>query len=492
MFMNSNSLPIALMQSLVVTVSALRWDQDDEADAMLGRALTYLVLFSTLGMVLRWSYGVSLLAKSDEPDRQDPAYHDVERAPQPDINIVVHGPETNYGALNDARSDSDSEESNSISDTGRKDGNVVPNPYKQSHSSYASTSSSLPHLPPTSSSEAGPHTPESSSIPAKKSIFAPLKRAWHAINGFMTPPLWAALLSLVVACVQPLQHFLDQHFPPVKGALSAAGSCSVPVTMVVLGAYFYNSGSNDAGKSCSKPDRVGVGASAISAPSATGHGDEEAVDERTPLCPKGPGRRVHKERSTATLASVPSTKSIVSFFQGAFRSKQPKRGAVYLEGDEEAGRSARTSAETSDDESDDAHALSASHDRDATAVEWEPPASWKQIETPDNVDRRGEGRTVLVAVLSRMVLVPLVLIPLFALAVQWDAHELLDDPVFIVSTILLIASPPAITLAQITQAASSDAFERLVSRTIFWSYCIVTPPTTIVVVIVGLLIAGLA
>jgi auxin efflux carrier family protein len=52
MFMNSNSLPIALMQSLVVTVHGLKWTKDDNKNAMLGRALTYLVLYSTLGMVV--------------------------------------------------------------------------------------------------------------------------------------------------------------------------------------------------------------------------------------------------------------------------------------------------------------------------------------------------------------------------------------------------------------------------------------------------------
>ena len=51
--MNSNSLPIALMQSLVYSVKELRWGDDDQKDAMLGRALTYLVLYSTLGMVVR-------------------------------------------------------------------------------------------------------------------------------------------------------------------------------------------------------------------------------------------------------------------------------------------------------------------------------------------------------------------------------------------------------------------------------------------------------
>lgn len=52
MFMNSNSLPIALMKSLVASVPALRRSSDDEPDAMLARALMYLVVFSTLGLLV--------------------------------------------------------------------------------------------------------------------------------------------------------------------------------------------------------------------------------------------------------------------------------------------------------------------------------------------------------------------------------------------------------------------------------------------------------
>ena len=61
MFMNSNSLPIALMQSLVVTVPGLKWGDDDNKNAMVGRALTYLVLYSTLGMVVSSSSAYPLI-----------------------------------------------------------------------------------------------------------------------------------------------------------------------------------------------------------------------------------------------------------------------------------------------------------------------------------------------------------------------------------------------------------------------------------------------
>jgi hypothetical protein len=48
-FMNSNSLPVALLQSLAATVPGLKWGEDDTKDAIIGRALTYLLLCSTLG-----------------------------------------------------------------------------------------------------------------------------------------------------------------------------------------------------------------------------------------------------------------------------------------------------------------------------------------------------------------------------------------------------------------------------------------------------------
>jgi hypothetical protein len=75
----SNSLPIALIQSLVIEVPHLKWGDDDTKDQMLGRALTYLVLYSTLGMMLRWSWGVKLLAGADdevEPEPTTASYSD--------------------------------------------------------------------------------------------------------------------------------------------------------------------------------------------------------------------------------------------------------------------------------------------------------------------------------------------------------------------------------------------------------------------------------
>jgi len=65
------------MQSLIGEAMPLQWGEDDTTDQMLGRALSYLVLFSTLGIIVRWSFGVRLLSSAesdedyfDEPDAE--------------------------------------------------------------------------------------------------------------------------------------------------------------------------------------------------------------------------------------------------------------------------------------------------------------------------------------------------------------------------------------------------------------------------------------
>jgi len=65
------------------------------------------------------------------------------------------------------------------------------------------------------------------------------RTVWRKITGFLTPPLWASLISLVVALCRPLQHLLEVHMHPVQGAITQAGNCSIPITLVVLGAYFH-------------------------------------------------------------------------------------------------------------------------------------------------------------------------------------------------------------------------------------------------------------
>ncbi|KAF7367452.1 hypothetical protein MSAN_00808000 [Mycena sanguinolenta] len=437
MFMNSNSLPIALMQSLVVTVPGLKWGKGDNKNAMVGRALTYLVLYSTLGMVLRWSYGVRLLAQSD-PESESSVSADDESSPllgeeqfpadegtlrpnssaydDPVPHVSVEAPRSQFLRPGHGRrqsrfynsfpnSPNQSRAQLPTVDSSASQSTVAPSP---DESDMEGDDSEPPPEPTEPALHSLPQHAQRPSRPVRKASTVSqtggstlrhtrrrLYRAWVALNEFMTVPLWAALASLIVACVQPLQHALDEHLQPIKGAVTSAGNCSIPVTLIVLGGYFYPA-----------PPDPKVGA-------VNGHANGIA---------NGTGVQASKSAS-----------SLLESVREMFGKQQ----------------SARLAGEA-------------------------PKA------------RAGETKTVVIAVVSRMILTPMLILPLMALCSRFDLHDVFADPVFVVANVLLLSSPPALTLAQITQAASGDAFERLISRTIFWAYCVVTPPMTIVYVIIGM------
>jgi hypothetical protein len=153
-------------------------------------------------------------------------------------------------------------------------------------------------------------------------------RFLKGVNEFMTIPMYAAVASLIVACVPPMQHALDQHMQPVKGALLNAGSCSIPVTLIVLGAYFY------------RPK-------------------EETIDRTS-------DDRFAADGSVLTR----STSTLVGSWRDGFRMRS------------------------------------------------RPERSDAASQYP------GETKTVFIAVLSRMVITPLVLLPLMAVFTTFDVHEL--------------------------------------------------------------------
>jgi predicted permease len=193
------------------------------------------------------------------------------------------------------------------------------------------------------------------------------RSTWRKVNDFMTPPLWASVLSLAVALNQPLQHVLGVKLRPIRDAITQAGDCSIPLTLVVLGAYFHR-----------PPDK-----------------SELPLSE-----PTGP-----------QVSLVGSLRRIFS-----------------LEG-------------------------------------WKADGS-----IPSHGTHTQEGRTVFVSILARMVVVPALLLPLVVfsrlqgypqviqecvplisniLNILILSHLHASSPVFILSNVLLMASPPALTLAQV-------------------------------------------
>lgn len=63
----------------------------------------------------------------------------------------------------------------------------------------------------------------------------------------------------------------------------------------------------------------------------------------------------------------------------------------------------------------------------------------------------GENKAVFVAVMSRMVITPLLLLPLIALIARYDLFEAAEDPVFILSAVLLVSSVGHVIPATLVQ-----------------------------------------
>ncbi|BGP32045.1 hypothetical protein JCM10296v2_003824 [Rhodotorula toruloides] len=484
-FQNSNSLPIALLQSLIGEKLPLAWGPHDTRDGMLGRGLTYLVLYSSLGIIVRWSIGVRLLSSAEtqsstgdtsterDPERGEPEGSGVredETDDRENDGLLAssegygNGENTRRSILKnggDARRTRESTASSSTltpepssSTSSNGNGKLVPLPPDADEQGAFSTPQkrrkrtrifqSFPNTPIPSvySASSVRSSADSASFDdededadgegddslasgwddedaewgarrgfgrrwlgtgSSSPFFTRLKkgtarawrktkRVWAKVADFMTVPLWAAVLSLVVACIPPLQSVLNKA-EPVKSAIRSAGSCSVPITLVTLGAYFYR-------------------------PSAASAADTS------------PLRREEQELPRSIRSKV------LHLVKKPFKPRKNGDG----EGDGDKGK--------------------------------------------------GETSTVVVAVVSRMVVVPLVLIPLFA----WYAKvtvNVADDPVFVVVACLLIGSPTAITLAQITSSAAGPTFEKLISRTLLVSYALLTAPSTIILVLAALWIDGL-
>ncbi|KAI6000317.1 membrane transport protein-domain-containing protein [Pisolithus orientalis] len=579
-FMNSNSLPVALMQSLVATVPGLKWTPEDDQDAMFGRALTYLVVFSTLGMMLRWSYGVWLLSHEDTEEPEligDVASGHLDRSgtnnkirvqsPTLDAELRRLSDSSLFHTPSDSDLESDSDERLVI--------RSPPGPSRLSNTAYT----------PTSHDNAADVHARRNVVTQRfpsdhTSLSQHLRTLVHRIRTrricmpSLPPPLFASLFALLFT-FPPFQAILKSD-----SALNSAGACSVPLTLVVLGGWFWE----DNGKEGDDAKRGhGSGAGDGRTTERAGH------RTRSPGVPRGdddegepeedgiecelredhnniPSQTRHRQVLTSesaecltardraqgqaqhggdlwdssNISQSPSSSSLFSVLQDMWKmtpissGRQRRRGPIRLADDDDE-RDHEADVEVGD------HIIWRMHSSTSlkgqqTVGRVNNPAGRRQ---PIRPTPPGETTTIVVTLISRMILTPLLVLPLmafFTIRGEGDGGiKVFDDPVFVIVMVLLIASPPAgpnpklevapativltsVALSQLpgptpsagpaptpsntstavptasTEVASSEAnssFERLISRTIFWAYCVVTPPVTIGCVMVGMIFMSL-
>ncbi|ORZ03090.1 dynein light chain 1, cytoplasmic [Syncephalastrum racemosum] len=229
MFGNTNSLPIAIISSLAVSEAGkiLFWDADDTQDAVAARGISYTLFFAIFGNLVRWSYGYSLLRKHDDDDMDSLST---------DSSILASQTSSNYGTIVEEDLERQNQDSH-LRPSGMPDRRLssmtltaqpeepeeISKPHQEAETTrLLSTFPSLPDQQQESQSE--------------RSCVVRLARRIH---GFMSPPLYAALLALLVG-LTPLKSILyDKQwflYPCFTKAIETCGRAAVPIILVCLGA----------------------------------------------------------------------------------------------------------------------------------------------------------------------------------------------------------------------------------------------------------------
>ncbi|PLW46388.1 hypothetical protein PCASD_05455 [Puccinia coronata f. sp. avenae] len=258
-FMNSNTLPIALMQTMSSSLS-LKWKADDTRAKALDRSFQYLVLCAVLGALLRWSVGITLLNSSDEPAGEAQAKQ---------VSIKAKPASAAEGNVDEAGSHHPHEpisrpETLVVSPFHRDSKYLVPPTPLTAVSMYdlqAPTPSTAGNQSEFQKDILGIEN-ETELLSSKKrntrkmNLISKSRRALcckmgnlktrlsipkktiEALDELLNPPLVSSIAAIIVACIAPLQSGLAK-IKPLREFISTAGAVAIPLTLVLLGAFFY-------------------------------------------------------------------------------------------------------------------------------------------------------------------------------------------------------------------------------------------------------------
>ncbi|KAI0551395.1 auxin efflux carrier superfamily [Xylaria curta] len=290
-FGNSNSLPISLVISLSQTLKGLSWDriQGDHSGLVSSRGILYLLIFQQLGQMVRWSWGFHvLLAKKDQYEEYRDECIEEGRYRDDDVSNEVLIPDLDG---NTESSDDEMYEpagqtpvataSSASPADSDDDGTGTPKKRSVTMNGNGGDTENGPYAIPSDDIMSFPHMrdldePEdskdalgffarcqsvlrraSTSMKEKtrqlclrtysklpKGLRSLLEKTMNFVSEFMNPPLWAMLVSVVVASIPSLQRLFFEKGSFVKNsvtdAVTLSGGVAVPLILVVLGANLAN------------------------------------------------------------------------------------------------------------------------------------------------------------------------------------------------------------------------------------------------------------
>lgn len=183
------------------------------------RGVSYILFFAIFGNLLRWSYGYSLLQKL--PEDEEEFNNNIDDGASGRSSSASSA--TNYGATNDAEQGRRQMPDRTLSSTTLTAAIQPEDGIKAK--AHQETSSLLPTSTPS----------PTQSLSLKGIVIQAIKR----IHSFMSPPLYAAFLGLLVG-LTPLKHVMYDKdsflYPCFTKAIESCGRAAVPLILTCLGA----------------------------------------------------------------------------------------------------------------------------------------------------------------------------------------------------------------------------------------------------------------
>ncbi|KAF9084803.1 hypothetical protein BGX23_010195 [Mortierella sp. AD031] len=424
MFFNNNSLPIALVQSLAMSGAAklLLRDESDTAEAVLARGVSYILFTSVFDNLMRWSFGLNLLShhKGDETNGKDDG---------------CSGNENNNNNNPVGQPGSSMESTAAASNSVQQD--VIIN--MDSHSTPKAVASST---------TLGTETTTWASRFIKM-----LKKA----RGVLQPPLVTAIVALIVGLIRPLHHILmdpdSKVFIFLIRPLDTCGRAAVPMILLCLGAQVL---------------------SFDSSPSPSASTSSTVVSSTA---------------GTANSSRAPTPYGVAS------TSKSQHSNDFGIRRGSNSSSSSSSGSSTASSRSSDESSPLLSHSNTAATLAVQKPTQChhRHLEFGLSHSKSSPSTTIITKknhnpvpfiLFCRMFLSPLITLPAILLVPNSLSPELLGDPIFRLTMVMLSASPTAVNMMQICQI--NGFFEKKMARLLFWSYCVVGVPGILIWVMVAL------
>lgn len=497
LFSNTNSLPMALVQSLALSAAGARLLRDDfdTQEQAAARGISYILFYAIFGNLVRWSYGFSLLVPKDPEPSSEPIIESpptVHRAPSlPNVLINVDEPSgsgTTHAAIDTAPSsprtlqgdhdhnypeymgDDDNDTDDQDPRTRRNSAASLfrsPKKVKQNRSTNLQPISPL-QTPRGFSARFTPRRKRTKGS-TRKMLRQKATTAIERIRQVLTPPLFTALLALVIGLVPALHKLImgpdSKFYAYVIRPIEGCGAAAIPMILLCLGAQVVHLSSTNA-TSTPDPTRPALQRRrSANVPSVFPHAhatsdsssseDDEHEDSGWLQIPNHGSRKSQAQAPDRTRASLSHASSSTTLYQ--YNIDQAS--------DDELPPPPPTATQGS-------LAIPSADNGLAESGLYLMSHRYKKV-TP-----------VAFTLFARMLLVPLICLPVILFHPSSMSPILTMDPTFKLTLMLIAAAPTAINMTQLCQI--KGFFETEMAQVLFWSYCVFGIPCVLGWSLVGL------